>query len=84
MIVRLVVAARNLATRTGGVYAAATDPGALTPIFEIMAEIATRGQVIVIFKLAGDVPPSGTLVEGYIVVSSGGGTETVAFAFTAP
>ena len=76
--------ARALATRTGGVYAAATDPAALLPIFKAIATGAARGQLLASFQFTGNIPAPGTLISGTITVASGVTQQTASYSFVVP
>jgi Mg-chelatase subunit ChlD len=76
-------AIREIADRTGGVYAAATDASALGPIFTNIARATSRGQLVTTFAIS-PVPASGTRVSGTVTVTSGGATQTANWTFIAP
>jgi Ca-activated chloride channel homolog len=76
-------AIREIADRTGGVYAAATDASALGPIFTNIARASSRGQLVTTFAIS-PIPASGTRVSGTVTVSSGGTTQTANWTFVAP
>ena len=78
-----VSAIREIADRTGGVYAAATDASALGPIFTNIARASSRGQLVTTFAIS-PVPPSGTRVSGTVTVTSGGTSQTANWTFVAP
>ena len=78
-----VSAIREIADRTGGVYAAATDASALGPIFANIARASSRGQLVTTFAIS-PVPASGTRVSGTVTVTSGGTTQTATWTFVAP
>jgi len=75
--------ARNLAQRTQGVYAAASDVTALKPIFESIGRVSSRGQLIAFFDIK-PVPVGGTIVAGVATFISGGQQREVTFSFVAP
>jgi len=74
---------QNLSLRTRGVYAAATQADALTPIFKSIARASSRGQLIAFFNIT-PVPAAGTVVKGTATFTSGSQTRSVAFSFVAP
>lgn len=76
-------AIREIADRTGGVYAAATDANALGPIFSNIARASSRGQLVTTFAIS-PIPASGTRVSGTVTVTSGGSTQTATWTFVAP
>lgn len=76
-------AIREIATRTGGVYAAATDASALGPIFTSIAQASSRGQLVTTFAIS-PVPASGTRVGGTVTVTSGGTSQTASWTFVVP
>ncbi len=76
-------AIREIADRTGGVYAAATDASALGPIFANIARASSRGQLVTTFAIS-PVPASGTRVSGTVTVTSGGTSQTATWTFVAP
>jgi Mg-chelatase subunit ChlD len=76
-------AIREIADRTGGVYAAATDASALGPIFSNIARASSRGQLLTTFAIS-PVPASGTRVSGTVTVTSGGTSQTATWTFIAP
>jgi Mg-chelatase subunit ChlD len=76
-------AIREIADRTGGVYAAATDASALGPIFTNIARATSRGQLVTTFAIS-PVPASGTRVSGTVTVTSGGTSQTATWTFVAP
>lgn len=78
-----VSAIREIADRTGGVYAAATDASALGPIFTNIARASSRGQLVTTFAIS-PVPASGTRVSGTVTVVSGGTSQTANWTFIAP
>jgi Mg-chelatase subunit ChlD len=78
-----VAAVREIAERTGGVYSSATDANALAPIFQVLAQVSSEGQLIGAFRVS-PVPPSGTRVQGTVTVRSGGASQTATWSFVAP
>ena len=76
-------AIREIANRTGGVYAAATDASALGPIFTNIARASSRGQLLTTFAIS-PIPASGTRVSGTVTVTSGGTSQTATWTFVAP
>jgi Mg-chelatase subunit ChlD len=76
-------AIREIADRTGGVYAAATDASALSSIFTNIARASSRGQLVTTFAIS-PVPASGTRVSGTVTVTSGGTSQTANWTFIAP
>jgi len=76
-------AIREIADRTGGVYAAATDANALGPIFTNIARASARGQLVTTFAVS-PIPASGTRVSGTVTVTSGGTSQTATWTFVAP
>jgi Mg-chelatase subunit ChlD len=76
-------AIREIADRTGGVYAAATDASALAPIFSNIARASSRGQLLTTFAIS-PIPPSGTRVGGTVTVTSGGTSQTATWTFVTP
>jgi len=76
-------AIREIADRTGGVYAAATGAAALGPIFTNIARASSRGQLVTTFAIS-PVPASGTRVGGTVTVTSGGTSQTATWTFVAP
>jgi Ca-activated chloride channel family protein len=78
-----VAAVREIAERTGGVYSSATDADALAPIFEVLAQVSSEGQLIGAFSVS-PVPASGTRVQGTVTVRSGGRSSSATWSFVAP
>lgn len=76
-------AIRQIADRTGGVYAAASDASALGPIFSNIARATSRGQLVTTFAIT-PIPASGTRVSGSVTVTSGGTSQTATWTFVAP
>jgi Ca-activated chloride channel homolog len=76
-------AIREIADRTGGVYAAATDASALGPIFSNIARATSRGQLVTTFAIS-PIPAPGTRVSGTVTVTSGGTSQTATWTFIAP
>jgi len=76
-------AIREIADRTGGVYAAATDAASLGPIFTNIARASSRGQLISTFAIS-PIPAPGTRVSGTVTVTSGGVSQTATWTFVAP
>jgi Mg-chelatase subunit ChlD len=76
-------AIREVADRSGGVYAAATSAAALGPIFSNIARASSRGQLLTTFTLR-PVPASGTRVGGTVTVTSGGASQTASWSFVVP
>lgn len=71
-----VTALKSLATAGSGVYAAATDASALTPIFDTIGSAVTNGQNFVTIAFS-PIPASGTTVEFKIKVGSAEATASV-------
>jgi Mg-chelatase subunit ChlD len=76
-------AVREIADRRNGVYASATDAAALSGIFNTLAQVTAKGQLVSNFRIS-PVPPSGTRVTGTVTVRSGGREATAVWSFLAP
>jgi hypothetical protein len=61
-------ATREIADRTGGVYAAGTDANSLGPIFSNLGRVSSRGQLLTTFAIR-PVPACGTRVSGTATVT---------------
>ena len=76
--------AQNLAQKTGGVYAAATDAVALQSVFENIGVGISLGQIVAYFEMLDPIPAAGTLVSGVVTVTSGGVSQSTQFGFEVP
>jgi hypothetical protein len=74
---------QELATRTGGVYGAASSPDELASILSVLASAAGDSRLLVEARLT-PIPPSGTPVEGSATVAGAPGTATAPWTFTVP
>jgi hypothetical protein len=74
---------RELAYRTGGVYAAASSAVALDTIFQTIARATSAGQFLAAFRIS-PVPPPGTVVRGTVTVTSGGVAREAFWSIVAP
>jgi len=74
---------QELAARTGGLYAGAASPTALSGILGTLGRVVTRGHIVAHFKLSAPVT-SGAQVRGTVTVSGSRGTVQGGWSFTAP
>lgn len=78
-----VLRVRELAYRTGGVYAAANSAAALDTIFRTIARVSSAGQFLTAFRVS-PVPPSGTVISGTVTVAAGGASRQAVWSLVAP
>jgi hypothetical protein len=74
---------KELATRTGGVYAAADPPTEIEPVLRRLAKSASPARLVVFLRL-DPAPEAGTLVAGAVTVSGARGTASAPWSFVAP
>ena len=74
---------KELAKRTGGVYAAASSPDDLARILTVLASTSRDSHLLVVVQLT-PVPPAGTPVDGVASVSGMRGTAEASWSFVAP
>jgi uncharacterized protein YegL len=74
---------KELAKRTGGVYAAASSPKDLKSILSVLASASSDSRLFVRVHLS-PIPPTGTPVEGTVSISGMRGTAQATWSFVVP
>jgi hypothetical protein len=74
---------REVATRTGGIYAGVTDPSQLLPVLQSLASEPTGAKLLATLRLSA-IPTRGVMVSGTVTVSGTRGTATADWSFVAP
>jgi uncharacterized protein YegL len=74
---------KELAKRTGGVYAAASSPKDLTHILSVLASASSDSRLLIRVQLS-PIPPKGTPVDGLASISGARGTADASWSLVAP
>jgi hypothetical protein len=74
---------KELATRTGGIYAAADPPTEVRPILQRLARSASPARLVVFLRI-DPAPEAGTTLTGTVTVSGARGTASAPWSFVAP
>jgi len=74
---------RELATRTGGIYAGVTDPSQLLPVLQSLAGEPAGPKLLATFRLS-PIPARSAVVTGTVTVSGARGTASADWSFVAP
>ena len=74
---------RNLATRTGGIYAGVTDATHLSPALRALASEPSGERLLATFALASP-PVRGAVVTGTVTIEGPLGRATAEWSFVAP
>jgi hypothetical protein len=78
-----VAVVRELATRTGGIYAGVTDAAQLAPALRALASEPSGDRLLATFAL-GSVPVRGAVVAGTVTIQGALGRATAGWSFVAP
>jgi Ca-activated chloride channel family protein len=74
---------KELAARTGGIYAAADPPTEVGPVLQRLARSANPARLLAFLRIT-PVPEAGTKVTGTVRVSGARGTASAPWSFVAP
>lgn len=80
---RAVEVMRELALRTGGIYAGVTDPSQLLPVLQSLAGEPAGPKLLATFRLSS-IPVRNATVSGTVTVSGARGTASADWSFVAP